>query len=160
MSAKEKTSAKSKQNPQASSVKQVQELTEDLKRVQAEFINYKSRVETEKANLADFSKGTVIKDLLPVIDDLERALAHLPANLTEDKWAQGVQKVHARLLQQLEKMGVKKMDALSQPFDPELHNAVQVEGEGVTQTVTEVLQDGYIYSGQVIRHAVVKVTNS
>lgn len=138
---------------------QIQDLTADIQRVQAEFINFKNRNEQEKAQLSDFTKSQVIKDLLPVIDDLERALNHLPENLKEDKWAQGVQKVHGRLLKQLEKLGVKKIEALNQPFDHNLHEAVQVEGEGENQVVAEVLQNGYTLGNQVVRHAAVKVEN-
>lgn len=136
------------------------ELTADVQRVQAEFINFKNRSEQERAALSDFAKTQVIKDLLPVIDDLERALAHLPEELAENKWAQGVQKVYDRLQKQLEKLGVSKIDALNQPFDPNLHEAVQVEGEGSSQLVSEVLQNGYRLSDQIIRHAIVKVKNS
>lgn len=136
------------------------ELLADLQRIQAEFINYKTRVEAEKLALSDYAKAQVIKDLLPVIDDLERALAHLPENLKEDKWAQGAQKVYDRLVKQLEKLGVKKIEALNQPFNPELHEAVQVEGEGSHQVVSEVLQNGYTAGNTVIRHVVVRVRNT
>lgn len=136
---------------------QITELTTDLKRVQAEFINFKTRSETEKATVSQFSKAQVIKDLLPVIDDLERALAHQPADLKDHKWAEGVSKVYDRLQKQLEKLGVTKLQALDQPFDPNLHEAVQVDGEGDQQIVAEVLQNGYLLGGQVIRHAIVKV---
>ena len=137
----------------------IQDLTTDLQRVQAEFINFKTRTEQEKLQLSNFAKAQTIKDLLPVIDDLERALAHQPEELKQDKRAQGVQKVHERLLKQLEKLGVKRIEALNQVFDHNLHEAVQAEGEGDTQIVTEVLQNGYTLGDQVIRHAVVKVTH-
>lgn len=136
------------------------EITADLQRVQAEFINYKKRVEVEKETLSQFSKAQTIKGLLPVIDDLERALAHLPEELKDDKWAQGTQKVYDRLVKQLEKLSVTKIEALNQPFNPELHEAVQAEGEGDKQLVSEVLQNGYTLGEQVIRHAVVKVKNT
>ncbi len=138
----------------------IAELTADVQRVQAEFINYKARVEVEKAMLSHFSKAQVIKDLLPIIDDLERALSHLPDDLKDNKWAHGVQKVHSRLQQQLQKLGVTTIEALDQPFDPELHEAVQVDGDGPTQIVSEVIQNGYKLSNQVIRHAIVKVSNT
>lgn len=138
---------------------QIEELTLDLKRVQAEFINYKNRAEAERAVTADFAKSQVIKDLLPVIDDLERALAHQPEDLKENKWAEGVSKVYDRLQKQLEKLGVRKIEALNQQFDPNLHEAISVEGEGDHQVVSEVLQNGYILGDQVIRHTIVKVIN-
>ncbi len=136
------------------------ELTADLKRVQAEFINYKNRVENEKATLSQFSKAQTIKDLLPIIDDLERALAHQPEELQGNKWAEGVSKVYDRLQKQLEKLGVTKIAALNQPFDPNIHEAVQVEGDGDQQIVSEVLQNGYQLDDHIIRHAVVKVINT
>lgn len=136
------------------------ELTADIKRIQAEFINYKNRVEAEKATLSQFAKADVIKDLLPVIDDLERALNHLPEELKNNKWAQGTSKVYDRLQKQLEKLGVTKIDALNKPFDPMYHEAVQVEGDGNHQLVSEVLQSGYMLSDLVVRHAVVKVQQS
>lgn len=141
------------------SIDQVAELTSDLQRLQAEFINYKSRVESEKAMLSQFAKVNVVKDLLPVIDDLERALAHLPEDLKDNKWAQGAQKVYTRLQTQLQKLGVSVISAIDQPFDPELHEAVSAEGDGDHQVVTEILQNGYMLRDSVIRHAVVKVTN-
>ena len=138
----------------------MQELTADLQRVQAEFINYKQRTQEEKQQLSQFSKSQVIKDLLPVIDDLERALGHTPEDLQENKWAQGVQKVYTRLQTQLQKLGVTKIEALNQPFDPEFHEAVQVEGDGDIQTVSDVLQNGYKLDSLIIRHGTVKVRNS
>ena len=90
----------------------------------------------------------------------ERALGHTPEDLQENKWAQGVQKVYTRLQTQLQKLGVTKIEALNQPFDPEFHEAVQVEGDGDTQTVSDVLQNGYKLDSLIIRHATVKVRNS
>jgi molecular chaperone GrpE len=139
---------------------QIEALTADLQRIQAEFINFKNRTEVEKQQIGDFSKAQVVKDLLPVIDDLERALAHLPEELSENKWAQGVQKIQVRLTKQLEKLGIKKLEALNMPFDHNLHEAVQAEGEGEQQIVSEVLQNGYTLGDQVIRHATVKVQNT
>lgn len=160
---------KKNQNPKPQKVSKVQqdipsndqvaELTADLQRLQAEFINYKTRVESEKAMLTHYAKVNVVKDLLPVIDDLERALSHLPEDLEDNKWAQGAQKVYTRLQAQLQKMGVTLISAIDQPFDPELHEAVSAEGEGDHQVVSEILQNGYMLGESVIRHAVVKVTN-
>jgi molecular chaperone GrpE len=138
----------------------ISELTQDLQRVQAEFINFKKRSQDEKSQLSDFAKSQVIKDLLPVIDDLERALAHQPKDLENNKWAEGVKKIHERLTKQLEKLGVSKIEALNQPFNPELHEAVEVDGEGDTQIVSDVLQNGYKLNNRVIRHVIVKVKAS
>lgn len=138
---------------------QLEELTNDLKRIQAEFINYKKRSDAERSAASDYGKSQAIKELLPVIDDLERALVHQPDDLKGNKWAEGVAKVYDRLQNQLTKLNVKKIDALNQPFNPLLHEAVQVEGEGDNQIVSEVLQNGYMLHDQIIRHAIVKVIN-
>lgn len=137
----------------------IESLTADLQRVQAEFINYKKRVELEKSMISEFSKADVVKDLLPVIDDLSRALSHLPKELEQNKWAQGAAKVYDQLKKQLEKMGITEIEALNALFDPNLHEAVQVEGDGQTQIVTDVLVPGYQLNDRIIRHSVVKVTN-
>ena len=137
----------------------IDDLTADLQRVQAEFINYKKRVELEKSMISEYSKSDVVKDLLPVIDDLSRALSHLPEELEQNKWAQGANKVYDRMVKQLDKMGVEEIEALNTLFDPSLHEAVQVEGEGQTQIVSDVLVPGYKLGDKVIRHSVVKVTN-
>lgn len=136
-----------------------EDLTADLQRLQAEFINYKKRVELEKSMISQYSKADIVKDLLPVIDDLGRALAHLPEELAQNKWAQGTSKVYDRLKKQLEKMGVTEIESINALFDPNLHEAVQVEGDGQTQIVTDVLVPGYMLGDKVIRHSVVKVTN-
>jgi len=137
----------------------VAELTADLQRIQAEFINYKARVETEKLSLSQFAKTQVVKDFLPVIDDLERALSHLPEDLKDNKWAQGTAKVYDRLQKQLDKLGVTRIDALNQHFNPAFHEAVQAEGDGEEQIISDVLQQGYTLGDQVIRHSIVKVVN-
>lgn len=153
---KKATDPKPKPAPNAQPT-ELENLTADLQRIQAEFINYKNRVEAEKASLSQFAKAQTVKDILPIIDDIERALAHLPEDLREHKWAQGVQKVYDRLQKQLEKLGVSKIEAFNQPFDHNLHEAVQAEGEGDSQIVSEVLQNGYLLGDQVIRHATVKI---
>lgn len=146
--------------PKAISQKsQIDELTADLQRLQAEFINFKNRSEQEKSQIASFAKIQVVKELLPVIDDLERALSHLPYELKDNKWAQGTQKIHSRLTKQLEKLGISQIQALNQPFDPNLHEAISAEGDGDQQVVSDVLQNGYIIGDQVIRHVLVKILN-
>lgn len=158
-SANNQTGSESEKLNAEHSVSVESELLADLQRIQAEFVNYKNRTDSEKATISHYSKAQTIKELLPVIDDLERALAHLPEELKDNKWALGVRSVYDRLQKQLEKLGVTKIEALNQPFDHNLHEAVQAEGDGETPVVSEVLQSGYLLGEQVIRHATVKVTN-
>lgn len=136
--------------------KKLTELTEDLQRIQAEFINYKRRSGEERQQLLDFAKQESIKDLLPLIDDLGRALSYLPADLQEHPWAQGVAQVGKQVEQTLSKIGVEKIPSVGHEFDPHLHEAVSDDGSG-EHTVLEELQAGYKLGDKVIRHSVVRV---
>jgi len=136
----------------------IDELTNDLQRLQAEFINYKRREDEAKAELLSMAKRQVIMEVLPVLDNVERALAHRPAELSDNAWAGGVEQVGSQALATLAKLGVEKIQSVGQPFDHNLHEAVATEdGEGDTEVVVEELQPGYKIGDQVIRHAMVKV---
>ncbi len=135
------------------------DLTDDLKRVQADFANYKRRTEEERVQLAHYSKQEVITELLPVIDNIDRALAHVPKELKSNEWAKGVSQVAKQLESQLEQMGVRKIATVGEEFDPHLHEAVSMDdkGKGKKQIISSELQAGYLLNEQIIRHAVVKV---
>lgn len=137
--------------------KELLKLTEDLQRAQADLVNYRNRVEREKAELLDFAKGQVISELLPLLDNLERALAHLPKELTQNDWAKGVVSVSKQVQEALKKMGVERIGTVGKAFDPHLHEAVSAEGDGEVETVTEELQAGYKLGQEVLRPAIVKV---
>jgi molecular chaperone GrpE len=138
---------------------QVAELTEDLKRVQADFVNYKRRAEEDKQRAIRFGRESAVMALLASIDNVERALAHLPERLAKDEWALGVKSVAKQLDDALRGIGVERLASLGQEFDPELHEAVSVDenGKGKKEVVVEELQPGYTMDGEVIRHAIVKV---
>lgn len=151
--------------PQKGSKKQVEkleskveELTNDLQRLQADFTNYKRRTEEEKSALAEYGKRDAIKALLPAIDNIDRALSHTPEEIAGNEWVEGVGKVKDLLMKDLAALGVKRINAEGEPFDPEYHEAVQMEdGEGDHEIVVEELQAGYTYNDTVLRHAMVKV---
>ena len=136
---------------------QVGELTADLQRVQADFINYRSRMEEERARTIAGAKASTILKLLPVIDNIERALDHAPDELAENPWVKGVSSLGKSLEKSLMDLGVKRISALGQPFDPNYHEAISAEGEGPHEIVGEELRAGYTLDGQVIRHSLVKV---
>lgn len=123
------------------------------KRSAAEFINYKRRTEQERAELARAANGSLIREFLPVLDDLERTLANLPAERAESKWVEGVQLVARKFRTVLERQGVTPIEALGQPFDPALHEAVGGSGSHVT----EEYQRGYRHHGRTLRPAIVVV---
>ena len=125
-------------------------------RKQAEFANYRRRTEGIRQEAYDDGRRDTIEKLLPVVDNLERALS---AAGEESSLRSGVEMVLRQTLDTLAKLGVETIDPLGQPFDAELHNAVMQGSaeEGEPGTVCQVLQKGYRLGGRVIRHAMVKV---
>ena len=140
---------------------QIGELTADVQRIRADFENYRKRVEIEKSQLTDMTKAATIIKLLPVIDNIERALAHAPNDLADNPWVQGVTSMAKNLEKSLSDLGLKRIDATpGAPFDPNLHEAVMMEdGRGDKEVVSEELRTGYMLGDQVIRHSMVKVTH-
>ncbi|MEI7689505.1 MAG: nucleotide exchange factor GrpE [Candidatus Saccharibacteria bacterium] len=137
------------------------ELTADLQRTRADFENYMKRAEIEKTTARESGQIVTILKLLPVIDNIERAIAYLPAELAENKWAQSVAGLVKNLEKSLGDMGVQRIK--SQPgtaFNPDLHDAIQIDEEatGEQEIIAEELQPGYTLNGTPIRHAMVKVT--
>jgi molecular chaperone GrpE len=140
---------------------QLAELTADLQRTRADFENYRKRVELEKTAARNAGQASAILKLLPVIDNIERAIAHQPAELADNKWAQGVAGLVKNLEKALEGLNLKRIEANpGTNFDPELHEAIQFDedAEGEHEVIAEELQAGYTLNGQPIRHAMVKVT--
>lgn len=140
---------------------QLGELTIDLQRTRADFENYRKRVEQEKTAARTAGQASAIVKLLPVIDNIERAIAHQPAELADNKWAQSVAGLMKNLDKSLESLNLQRIVATpGTAFNPELHEAIQFdeEAEGDQEVIAEELQAGYLLSGQPIRHAMVKVT--
>lgn len=133
------------------------ELTEALQRERADAINIRRRHEQQIAGLKDMVKAQVVKDLLPVIDNFERALSHVPKDLENNDYVKGVRGIVKQFEKTLEEIGVKKIKAIGEEFNPHLHEAVSVEGEGDKEIVSEELQAGYTIGNEVIRHSIVRV---
>lgn len=137
---------------------QIAELTQDLQRVQADFVNYRRRVEDERHQLASNSKAATIVKLLPLVDTIERAIAHLPQDLAQNPWAQGVVSLQKTLQKSLAELGVVRIEALGRPFNPDLHEAISMEdGDGEQEVVVEELRAGYKLGEAVMRPSMVKV---
>lgn len=140
---------------------QLAELTADLQRTRADFENYRKRVEAEKIAARDAGQASAILKLLPVIDNIERAAFHIPEELKDNKWAQGVAGLSKNLEKSLDTLNLKRIDAApGTEFNPELHEAIQFdeEAEGEKEVIEAELQAGYLLNGVPIRHAMVKVT--
>ena len=133
-----------------------QEYLDALQRERADFTNFRRRTDSDNAQNGRWTTGETIKKFLPVLDDLERALAHRPADST---WADGVDLVYRKFQSLLDKEGVTAIDAVGKPFDPNLHEAIMQEPsqQYASGTVIVVLQQGYMMGERVLRPALVKV---
>lgn len=125
-------------------------------RSQAEFQNYKKRVERDNELTYVSMKGDIIKKVLPALDDLERALQNRPA---DDAWASGIELIARKLQNMLDGEGVKRIEAKGKTFDPTFHEAISHEpsDEVESEHVIEVVQNGYMFGERVIRPALVRV---
>jgi len=135
------------------------EMTADLQRVQADFVNYRTRMGEDRLRTIEGAKAATIIKLLPVIDNIERATHHIPSELADNSWAKGVTGLVKSLGSALTDMGVTRIPAVGRLFDPNLHEAVSSEGEGSHEVVSEELRAGYKFGNQVIRPSMVKVAH-
>ena len=134
----------------------IAEFTDILQRTQAEFENYKKRVDKEKQEFVKYSKAELIQKLLPIIDTFEIALKN---NKDNEKFVKGMDMVYAQLISLLHSEGLKPIDSLGKKFDPYLHEAMLKEkSEKDEGTVLEELQKGYMLNDKVLRHSKVKVS--
>jgi molecular chaperone GrpE len=134
-----------------------------LQRERASFINYKRRVEQERVDTAQYAATNLLKKLLPIMDDFDRALDAVPeADRKHNKWLQGLELIVRKFHGVMEQEGVEPIDALGQPFDPNLHEAVAFEdnseGGEHADTVSEVFSNGYKLKDRVLKPAMVKVS--
>ena len=137
---------------------QVQELTEALQRERADAVNLRRRHEEEMASLRTRLKSGVVQDLLPVIDNFERALGHVPKDLEGNDFVKGVLGIVKQFESTLGEIGVERIKTVGETFDPHLHEAVSMEeGDNGQEIVSEELQSGYKIGDDVIRHAMVRV---
>jgi molecular chaperone GrpE len=134
------------------------ELTEALQRERADAENLRRRTQEEKSRLGEFYKAMVIQELLPALDNLERAFKHTPKDLKDHDYVKGLQSVVKQFEQCFAQLGVKRVKTVGEVFDPRLHEAVHMEeGDGSVEVICEELQPGYTLGDEVIRHAMVKV---
>jgi molecular chaperone GrpE len=151
------------QTPETAEYEQrIGELTEALQRERADATNIRRRHEEQIAGMRSAVRANVVRDLLPVIDNFDRALKHIPKDLEGNDYIKGVQGVVKQFEKTLQDMGVERIKTISggkgELFDPRYHEAVQMEeGDGTEEVVSEELQSGYKIGDEVIRHAMVKV---
>lgn len=146
--------------PESASAREA-ELKDRLMRQMAEFENFRRRTEKEKQAMFETGAKSVIEKLLPVVDNFERGLAALSEEEAKSAFAEGMRMVYKQLMDELDKLEVKAIEAVGKEFDPNLHNAVMhvEDEESPDNTVVEELQKGYTYRDSVVRHSMVKVAN-
>lgn len=134
------------------------EYYEHLKRNMAEFDNFKKRISKEKDMMYNSISADIVSELLPTLDNFEKALA---AKTQDESYKDGMQMIYNQIRETLKKLGVEEIDALNKEFDPNMHEAVMhIEDENYGEKeVVEVLRKGYKIGDKIIRHAMVKVAN-
>lgn len=153
-----KQRAESREQKTAELLKQIDQLTEALKRERADAENLRRRYDQQIAELKTRVKADVVKDLLPVIDNFDRALNHVPKDLEKNDFVKGVEGIVKQFQKTLRDLGVERIKTVGEPFDPQKHEAVSMEdGEGDHEVVSEELQSGYTINNQTIRAAMVRV---
>lgn len=138
----------------------IADLEDRVKRQMAEFENFRKRTDKEKSQMYDMGAKNVIEKILPVIDNFERGLESVPEG-SDKAFVDGMQMIYKQLSGELEKLGVKPIEAVGQPFDPNFHNAVmQTESEEYESgTVAQELQKGYMYHDTLVRPSMVSVVS-
>ena len=134
------------------------ELANSLQHLQAEFENYKKRIDKENENFIKYSSQNLIIKLLPIVDSFESALKN---HQDKNKFLEGMKLVFSQFYSALEKEGLKQIDPLNEKFDPYKHEVIMHEKDDKPDnTIIEVLQKGYILNDKVIRHANVKIAKN
>ncbi len=127
-------------------------------RAQADFMNFKRRSEQDRAEYARFANANLVLEILPVLDDMERALEHVPAKLASIVWVDGINLIYRKFKAILESQGLTEIEALGKPFDPSQHEAVR-QAKGEEGIVIEEIRKGYQLHDKVIRPTMVVVGN-
>ena len=139
----------------------IDELNDKLRRSMAEFDNYRKRTDKEKSAMYEIGAKDVIEKILPIVDNFERGLNTIPEDAKGTAFAEGMDKIYKQFVKTLDDLGVKPIEAVGKPFDPNFHNAVMhVEDENLGENVVAAeLQKGYTYKESIVRHSMVQVAN-
>ncbi len=145
----------------AKKAEEIAAISDQYKRLLAEFDNFRKRTEKEKSGMYAMGARDVVEKMLPVVDNFERGFSLVAEEDKDDPFTSGMEKIYKQLTGVLTELGVTPIEAVGKPFDPNLHNAVMhVEDEALGEnTVAEEFQKGYLYKDQVVRYSMVKVAN-
>ena len=136
------------------------EYLENWRRSHADFVNYRRRTDNERAEMATFATAALLGKILPLLDDFDLALAHLPEEAKGSSWIEGITLIQRKLQRLLEQEGVTPIEALGQPFDPNIHEAV-IKDEDASEPYVVIgeLRKGYRLRDRVLRPTLVRVGN-
>jgi molecular chaperone GrpE len=153
--------AEAPEDPTASLRQERDTLQDRLLRTAAEFDNYRKRIDRERKDLSEFVAADVLTEVLPILDNFERAL-QAPAPPEAESFRKGIELIHKQMLEMLRKRGVKPIEALGADFDPNFHQAVIHEASSKHREgeVMQELQRGYMLGDRLLRPAMVKVAKS
>ncbi len=133
---------------------------DQLQRIAADYANYRRRTENERVQMRKNAARELLAQLAPIADDFERAMANIPPDQADTSLAVGVRLIERKLASVLAGQDVLKIDALGQPFDPAVHEAVSQDPDNVDNVVVEVYQNGYTLGDQLLRPVMVRVGNA
>ncbi|MEX2043330.1 MAG: nucleotide exchange factor GrpE [Patescibacteria group bacterium] len=140
---------------------EAEDLREQMARLQADFTNFKKRVEKDRIQTVREAHGDLAVQLLPVIDNFDRAAEHVPEAIKEDQWYAGIEGIRKQFADILAELGIERIEAVGQPFDPELHEALGHEpnDEHDKDVVSKEFEAGYKMGDKVVRPAKVQVSS-
>ncbi|MFA5927027.1 MAG: nucleotide exchange factor GrpE [Patescibacteria group bacterium] len=149
-----------KTSPEIEELKnKIDDLTTGWQRTQADFINFRNQTTRERSQLAKIAKASLIEEILPVLDNFALAAKHLPEELKNNSWAQGVQQVEKQLEAILTNEGLDKIKTIGEQFNPELHEAIEeVESDKAVDEIIEEIAAGYKFDDLIVRPAKVKIS--
>lgn len=156
----EETAPEAGENQKEDAEQKVAQLTDKLMRTAAEFDNYKKRTARERDEFFKVAVCDTVEQLIPVLDNLDRAVVAAEENGDLKALLDGIKMIQKQFVEALNAIGVEKIEAVGQPFDPEKHNAVMTEDSDQPEnTVLDELMKGYQYKDKIVRHSMVKVSN-
>lgn len=137
----------------------IAELTAGWQRTQADFLNYKKQASDERVNLMSSANADLVYDILPVLDNFKLAADHMPKDLADNNWAQGIKQVERQLESILLNEGLERIKTIGEQFDPNLHEAIEhIESDKPEDEIAEEISPGYAYNGKTLRPARVRVS--
>lgn len=140
--------------------REIIEFNDRYLRLAADFDNYRKRTEKEIREIIEYAGEGVLRQVLPILDDIERALCNNDKNISEESVQKGLELIHKKFVKTLEDLNVKSIESLNKPFDPDFHHAVLArEEKGIEpEMVVEEFEKGYVYKKHVLRYAKVVVS--